>query len=106
MFILSQKTFTKYILKVAKYIPFVFPESVVFFSKDIDENNDDSIWKKRDEKFNSISYFSGAFKWKAITLSSIITKNEVSIIEEKISKLKINFVPKFFGKFSDTSIEH
>lgn len=40
------KTFTKYILKVAKYIPFVFPESVVFFSKDIDENNDDSIWKK------------------------------------------------------------
>ncbi|EBM1101499.1 hypothetical protein DQ520_19825, partial [Salmonella enterica] len=64
------------------------------------------IWKKRDEKFNSISYFSGAFKWKAITLSSIITKNEVSIIEEKISKLKINFVPKFFGKFSDTSIEH
>lgn len=105
MAVISKKTVTEYILKVAKYIPFVFPKWIVSLSNDYHEKNGEVSWGEREEKIKSISYFSGDFKWKAVTLSSVISRRDVRVIEEQLSKIKLNTTPEIFNKLSKTSIE-
>lgn len=105
MFKISKKFFTASVLNVARYVPFIFPESVVYFSKEHNKKRDKN-YLKSDENIETISYFSGEFKWKAITLSSIITKSDVSIIEEKMDKLQVCYLPNRFSKLSETTIEN
>lgn len=105
MFKVSKKNFTAFILRIAKYTPFVFPDGVVFFSKDSGAGRDVPYSSKKDKKIKRISYFSGDFKWKAITLSSIVTKKEVSILEKNLDNLEFHSFLREHAKLSKTSIE-
>lgn len=106
MVIFSKKTVTEYILKIAKYIPFAFPKWIVTLSNDYYEKNGEISWGKHAGKIKSISYFSGDFKWKAVTLSSVISRRDVKVIEAQLSKIKLNTIPDNFNKLSKTSIEN
>lgn len=106
MFFLSKKKVSNYILRFAKYTPFIFPKGIVFLSKDYHEGGADILWNTRCESIKSISYFSGDFKWKAVTLSSIISKDDVKKIEQRLQEIKINTMPEYFTNLSKTSIEN
>ncbi|ELQ6243881.1 hypothetical protein R2306_004044, partial [Cronobacter sakazakii] len=103
---ISKRKATNIILRLAKHIPFLFPKGVVWFSKDFREGNAVKYSSENDRKIKKISYFSGDFKWKGITLSSVLTKKEVSVLEERLGNLRLdNFIGKH-TQLSKTSIEN
>ncbi|WP_336803767.1 hypothetical protein [Erwinia aphidicola] len=101
----SRKKITKYILRFARYVPCIFPAGVVYFSKNHKMKNGEPYWSESDKKIKRISYFSGEFKWKAVTLSSVISKSDVLLLEGRLGKLKFSYPSEFFEGLSKTSIE-